>query len=402
MIAHIDHEKETQAKTSSAWDDILNFQNQLSDEEQILQSSVKSYCRDKLLPRIVSDNRNENFDRSIFTEMGKLGILGSYLNGYGCAGSNFVSYGLIAREIERIDSAYRSIMSVQTSLVMLPIYKFGSEDQKQEYLPRLASGELIGCFGLTEPDAGSDPSSMKTNAVKVKGGYVINGTKTWISNAPHADVAIVWAKDESGKIKGFIIDRDSEGLSTPKIEGKLSLRASATGQIILENVFCDDSKILPNVSGLRGPFECLNSARYGISWGVLGAAEFCLETARQYALDRIMFGKPIAATQLVQSKLVDMQTEITLGLQAALRIGRLMDNQQSDANMISFIKRNNVAKSLEVARNSRDILGGNGISDEYHVMRHMVNLETVKTYEGTHDVHTLILGRNLTGIQAFK
>ena len=293
-------------------------------------------------------------------------------------------------------------MSVQTSLVMLPIYKFGSEDQKQEYLPRLASGELIGCFGLTEPDAGSDPSSMKTNAVKVKGGYVINGTKTWISNAPHADVAIVWAKDESGKIKGFIVDRDSEGLSTPKIEGKLSLRASATGQIILENVFCDDSKILPNVSGLRGPFECLNSARYGISWGVLGAAEFCLETARQYALDRIMFGKPIAATQLVQSKLVDMQTEITLGLQAALRIGRLMDNQQSDANMISFIKRNNVAKSLEVARNSRDILGGNGISDEYHVMRHMVNLETVKTYEGTHDVHTLILGRNLTGIQAFK
>ena len=401
MVINI-HEKETQAKTSSTWDDILNFQNQLSDEEQILQSSVKSYCRDKLLPRIVSDNRNENFDRSIFTEMGKLGILGSYLNGYGCAGSNFVSYGLIAREIERIDSAYRSIMSVQTSLVMLPIYKFGSEDQKQEYLPRLASGELIGCFGLTEPDAGSDPSSMKTNAVKVKGGYLINGTKTWISNAPHADVAIVWAKDESGKIKGFIIDRDSEGLSTPKIEGKLSLRASATGQIILENVFCDDSKILPNVSGLRGPFECLNSARYGISWGVLGAAEFCLETARQYALDRIMFGKPIAATQLVQSKLVDMQTEITLGLQAALRIGRLMDNQQSDANMISFIKRNNVAKSLEVARNSRDILGGNGISDEYHVMRHMVNLETVKTYEGTHDVHTLILGRNLTGIQAFK
>ena len=401
MVINI-HKKETQAKTSSAWDDILNFQNQLSDEEQILQSSVKSYCRDKLLPRIVNDNRNENFDRSIFTEMGKLGILGSYLNGYGCAGSNFVSYGLIAREIERIDSAYRSIMSVQTSLVMLPIYKFGSEDQKQEYLPRLASGELIGCFGLTEPDAGSDPSSMKTNAVKVKGGYLINGTKTWISNAPHADVAIVWAKDESGKIKGFIIDRDSEGLSTPKIEGKLSLRASATGQIILENVFCDDSKILPNVSGLRGPFECLNSARYGISWGVLGAAEFCLETARQYALDRIMFGKPIAATQLVQSKLVDMQTEITLGLQAALRIGRLMDNQQSDANMISFIKRNNVAKSLEVARNSRDILGGNGISDEYHVMRHMVNLETVKTYEGTHDVHTLILGRNLTGIQAFK
>ena len=401
MVINI-HKKETQAKTSSAWDDILNFQNQLSDEEQILQSSVKSYCRDKLLPRIVSDNRNENFDRSIFTEMGKLGILGSYLNGYGCAGSNFVSYGLIAREIERIDSAYRSIMSVQTSLVMLPIYKFGSEVQKQEYLPRLASGELIGCFGLTEPDAGSDPSSMKTNAVKVKGGYVINGTKTWISNAPHADVAIVWAKDESGKIKGFIIDRNSEGLSTPKIEGKLSLRASATGQIILENVFCDDSKILPNVSGLRGPFECLNSARYGISWGVLGAAEFCLETARQYALDRIMFGKPIAATQLVQSKLVDMQTEITLGLQAVLRIGRLMDNQQSDANMISFIKRNNVAKSLEVARNSRDILGGNGISDEYHVMRHMVNLETVKTYEGTHDVHTLILGRNLTGIQAFK
>ena len=294
------------------------------------------------------------------------------------------------------------MMSVQSSLVMLPIYKFGSEEQKQKYLPKLAKGELLGSFGLTEPDAGSDPGSMKTKAKKVEGGYVLNGTKTWISNSPFADVIILWAKDDDEKIRGFIIDRESKGLSTPKIEGKMSLRASSTGEIVLEDAFCSEDNLLPNVTGLKGPFECLNSARYGISWGVLGAAEFCFSTARQYALDRVVFGKPIAATQLVQSKLVDMQTEIALGLQAALRVGRLMDESEADTNMVSLIKRNNASKALEIARNARDILGGNGISDEYHVIRHMLNLETVKTYEGTHDIHTLIMGRNLTGIQAFK
>ena len=401
MVINIQN-KETEIKSLSAWDDVLNLDDQLSAEEKILQSTVRAYCKEKLLPRIIDDNRNENFSREIFTEMGELGLLGSYLDGYGCAGSNYVSYGLITREIEKIDSAYRSIMSVQTSLVMYPIHKFGSNEQKEHYLPKLAKGELIGSFGLTEPDAGSDPGAMKTKAVKVKGGYELNGTKTWISNAPHADVIIIWAKDEENVIRGFIVDRESKGLSTPKIEGKLSLRASATGQVIMENVFCSEDKILPKTTGLSGPFQCLNSARYGISWGAIGAAEFCLATARQYALDRKMFGKPIAGTQLVQSKLVDMQTEIALGLEAALRVGRLMDKGQSDSNMVSLIKRNNVSKSLDICRNARDILGGNGISDEYHVMRHMVNLETVKTYEGTHDVHTLIMGRNLTGIQAFK
>ena len=401
MVINIQN-KETEIKSLSAWDDVLNLDDQLSAEEKILQSTVRAYCKEKLLPRIIDDNRNENFSREIFTEMGELGLLGSYLDGYGCAGSNYVSYGLITREIEKIDSAYRSIMSVQTSLVMYPIHKFGSDEQKEHYLPKLAKGELIGSFGLTEPDAGSDPGAMKTRAVKVKGGYELNGTKTWISNAPYADVIIIWAKDEENVIRGFIVDRESKGLSTPKIEGKLSLRASATGQVIMENVFCSEDKILAKTTGLSGPFQCLNSARYGISWGAIGAAEFCLATARQYALDRKMFGKPIAGTQLVQSKLVDMQTEIALGLEAALRVGRLMDKGQSDSNMVSLIKRNNVSKSLDICRNARDILGGNGISDEYHVMRHMVNLETVKTYEGTHDVHTLIMGRNLTGIQAFK
>ena len=401
MVINIQN-KETEIKSLSAWDDVLNLDDQLSAEEKILQSTVRAYCKEKLLPRIIDDNRNENFSREIFTEMGELGLLGSYLDGYGCAGSNYVSYGLITREIEKIDSAYRSIMSVQTSLVMYPIHKFGSDEQKEHYLPKLAKGELIGSFGLTEPDAGSDPGAMKTRAVKVKGGYELNGTKTWISNAPYADVIVIWAKDEENVIRGFIVDRESKGLSTPKIEGKLSLRASATGQVIMENVFCPEDKILAKTTGLSGPFQCLNSARYGISWGAIGAAEFCLATARQYALDRKMFGKPIAGTQLVQSKLVDMQTEIALGLEAALRVGRLMDKGQSDSNMVSLIKRNNVSKSLDICRNARDILGGNGISDEYHVMRHMVNLETVKTYEGTHDVHTLIMGRNLTGIQAFK
>ena len=401
MVINIEN-KESDRKSLSSWEDILISQNQLTADEQILQSSVKAFCQDKLMPRIISDNRNENFNRDILNEMGELGILGSFIEGYDCAGANYVSYGLIAREIERVDSGYRSMMSVQSSLVMLPIYKFGSEEQKQKYLPKLAKGELLGSFGLTEPDAGSDPGSMKTKAKKVEGGYVLNGTKTWISNSPFADVIILWAKDDDEKIRGFIIDRESKGLSTPKIEGKMSLRASSTGQIVLEDVFCSEDNLLPNIAGLKGPFECLNSARYGISWGVLGAAEFCFSTARQYALDRVVFGKPIAATQLVQSKLVDMQTEIALGLQAALRVGRLMDESEADTNMVSLIKRNNASKALEIARNARDILGGNGISDEYHVIRHMLNLETVKTYEGTHDIHTLIMGRNLTGIQAFK
>ena len=401
MVINIENKK-SERKSLSSWEDILISQNQLSSDEQILQSSVKAYCQDKLMPRIIGDNRNENFSKEIVKEMGDLGILGSFIQGYDCAGANYVSYGLIAREIERVDSGYRSVMSVQSSLVMLPIYKFGSEEQKQKYLPKLAKGEMVGSFGLTEPDAGSDPGSMKTRVKKVKDGYLINGTKTWISNSPFADVIIVWAKDDDEVIRGFIIDRETKGLSTPKIEGKMSLRASSTGQVVLEDVFCAEDNLLPNVTGLRGPFECLNSARYGISWGVLGAAEFCFSTARQYALDRIAFGKPIAATQLVQNKLVDMQTEIALGLQAALRVGRLMDENEVDANMISLIKRNNASKCLEIARNARDILGGNGISDEYHVIRHMLNLETVKTYEGTHDIHTLIMGRNLTGIQAFK
>ena len=400
MVINIENKK-TDRKSLSSWEDILISQNQLSADEQILQSSVKAYCQDKLMPRIISDNRDENFSREVLNEMGELGILGSFIQGYDCAGANYVSYGLIAREIERVDSGYRSIMSVQSSLVMLPIYKFGSEEQKQKYLPKLAKGEIVGSFGLTEPDAGSDPGSMKTKFKKVKDGYIINGTKTWISNSPFADVIIVWAKDDD-VIRGFIVERGTKGLSTPKIEGKMSLRSTSTGQVVLEDVFCSEDSLLPNITGLKGPFECLNSARYGISWGVLGAAEFCFLTSRQYALDRIVFGKPIAATQLVQNKLVDMQTEIALGLQAVLRVGRLMDKNEADANMVSLIKRNNASKCLEIARNARDILGGNGISDEYHVIRHMLNLETVKTYEGTHDIHTLIMGRNLTGIQAFK
>lgn len=401
MVINIEN-KNSKVNAQSSWQDVLALNEQLSSDEQITQSSVRAFCEDKLMPRIINDNRNEHFSREILYEMGEQGLLGSYLKGYGCAGANYVSYGLIAREIERVDSAYRSLMSVQTSLVMFPIFQFGTEAQKEKYLPKLASGEFIGSFGLTEPDAGSDPNAMKTRAKKVANGYQISGTKTWISNSPVADVMIVWAKDDEGIIRGFIIERNSKGLSTPKIEGKLSLRASMTGQIVMEDVFCSEEQMLPNTSGLSAPFACLNSARYGISWGALGAAEFCFETARQYSLDRMMFGKPIAATQLVQSKLVEMQTEIALGFQAALRVGRLMDSNESDANMVSLIKRNNVSKSLDVARNARDILGGNGISDEYHVMRHMVNLETVKTYEGTHDVHTLIMGRNLTGIQAFK
>ena len=401
MVINIEN-KNSKITSQNSWQDVLALNEQLSSEEQITQSSVRAFCEDKLMPRIINDNRNEHFSREILNEMGQQGLLGSYLKGYGCAGANYVSYGLIAREIERVDSAYRSLMSVQTSLVMFPIYQFGTDAQKEKYLPKLSSGEFIGSFGLTEPDAGSDPNAMKTRAKKVANGYQLSGTKTWISNSPVADIMIVWAKDDEDIIRGFILERNSKGLSTPRIEGKLSLRASTTGQIVMEDVFCSEEQVLSSASGLSAPFACLNSARYGISWGALGAAEFCFETARQYSLDRMMFGKPIAATQLVQSKLVNMQTEIALGFQASLRVGRLMDSNVSDANMVSLIKRNNVAKSLDVARNARDILGGNGISDEYHVMRHMVNLETVKTYEGTHDVHTLIMGRNLTGIQAFK
>ena len=384
------------------WQDPFLLEEQLSEDERMVRDTAKQYAQNRLLPRVRDAYRNEQTDPEIFTEMGSLGLLGPMIEGHGCAGMNYVCYGLIAREIEAVDSGYRSMMSVQSSLVMLPIHRYGSEEQKNFYLPKLAKGELMGSFGLTEPDAGSDPNSMKTTAKKVSDGYILNGTKTWISNSPVADVLIVWAKDENGKILGFIIDRGTKGLSTPKIEGKLSLRASVTGQIVLEDVLCPHEKVLPNVIGLKGPFSCLNSARYGIAWGVLGAAEFCYATARQYALDRIMFNKPIAATQLVQSKLVDMQTEIALGLQAVIKVGRLMDSGNTNTDMVSLIKRNNCSKALDIARVSRDILGGNGISDEYHVMRHMMNLETVKTYEGTHDVHTLILGKSITGIQAFK
>ena len=401
MVFNIKNNSEN-FKQEMSWDDPLISDDQITSEEKIVQTSVRNYCQDKLMPRIIEENRHEKFNPEIIKEMGELGILGPMIDGYGCAGTNYVTYGLITREIERVDSGYRSMMSVQSSLVMFPIYKYGTEDQKNFYLPKLAKGELIGSFGLTEPDAGSDPNSMKTTAKKVADGYILNGTKTWISNSPVADVLIIWAKAEDGKILGFIVDKGTKGLSTPKIEGKLSLRASITGQIVLEDVLCPHEKVLPNVIGLKGPFSCLNSARYGISWGVLGAAEFCFSTARQYALDRIMFNKPIAATQLVQSKLVDMQTEIALGLQAAIKIGRLMESGNTNSDMVSLIKRNNCAKALDIARLARDILGGNGISDEYHVMRHMMNLETVKTYEGTHDIHTLILGKSITGIQAFK
>ena len=384
------------------WEDILRLDSQLTEEERMIRDNVREYCRKSLMPRILEANRNEIFHPEIFKEMGDLGILGASIKGYGCAGVGYVSYGLITREIERIDSSYRSAFSVQSSLAMFAIYKFGSEEQKDFYLPQMAKGELIGCFGLTEPDAGSDPSSMKTCSIEKDDGYILNGSKTWITHSPIADVIIVWAKDEQGILRGFIVDRECKGLTTPKLEGKFSLRASITGQIFLDDVHVGEDKILPEVQRFKGPFSCLNMARYGIAWGALGAAEFCFSTARQYALDRIMFNKPIAATQLVQSKVVDMQTEIALGLQAAIKIGRLMESGNTNSDMVSLIKRNNCAKALDIARLARDILGGNGISDEYHVMRHMMNLETVKTYEGTHDIHTLILGKSITGIQAFK
>ena len=381
--------------------DLLLFEEQLTDEELIIQKSAREYCQSELMPRILDANRNESFDKSIYKEMGSLGFLGAPIKGYGCAGVNYVSYGLIAREIERVDSSYRSAFSVQTSLAMHAIYHFGSDEQKDFYLPQMAKGELIGCFGLTESDAGSDPASMKTSAVEKDDGYILNGSKTWITNSPIADVLVIWAKDEQGILRGFIVDRDCEGLTTPVIDGKFALRASVTGQIFLEDVYVSKEKILPDVQSFRGPFSCLNMARYGIAWGAMGAAEFCWNAALEYSLDRQQFGKPLAAKQLIQKKLADMQTEITLGLQSVLRLGRLIDEDKMKPEMISLLKRNNCQKGLDIARSSRDIHGGNGISDEYHVIRHCMNLEAVNTYEGTNDIHGLILGKSQTSIEAF-
>jgi glutaryl-CoA dehydrogenase len=383
------------------WQDPLGIDAQLTDDERMVQKTARDYAQEKLMPRIVDANRNEIFHREIMNEMGALGLLGGTLEGYGCAGINYTSYGLIAREVERADSGYRSALSVQSSLVMYPIYAFGTEEQKQKYLPKLATGEWVGCFGLTEPDGGSDPSAMKTRAVKTKGGYTLRGSKMWITNAPIADVFVVWAKDDVGDIRGFVLEKGMKGLSAPKIEGKFSLRASITGEIAMDDVFVPEENKFPDVKGLTGPFSCLNNARYGIAWGAMGAAEACWHQARQYTLDRIIFGKPLAATQLIQKKLADMQTEIALGLQGALRLGRLKDDDTCPPEAISLLKRNNCGKALDIARTARDMLGGNGISDEYHVIRHMMNLEAVNTYEGTHDIHALILGRAITGIAAF-
>jgi len=381
--------------------DILLFDDQLTEEELSIKNSARDYCQDKLMPRILKANRNEVFDKEIYQEMGHMGFLGAPIDGYGCAGVNYVAYGLIAREIERVDSSYRSAYSVQTSLAMHAIYKFGSEEQKNHYLPEMAKGNLIGCFGLTEPDAGSDPASMKTNAKKTNDGYLLNGSKTWITNSPIADVLIIWAKDEQGILRGFIVDRDSKGLTTPKLDGKFALRASVTGQIFLDDVLVGEDKILPDVQSFRGPFSCLNMARYGIAWGALGAAEFCWNASLEYAIERVQFDNPLASKQLIQKKLADMQTEITLGLQTVLRVGRLIDQNQMQPEMISLVKRNNCQKALDIARTARDIHGGNGIADEYHVIRHAMNLEAVNTYEGTSDIHALILGQNQTSIASF-
>lgn len=386
------------------WEDALGLDGLLTDDERMIRDAARSFARDRLQPRVIEAFATETTDPEIFREMGAQGLLGLTLpTQYGCAGASYVAYGLVSREVERVDSGYRSMMSVQSSLVMFPIYEYGSEDQRRKYLPKLATGEFIGCFGLTEPDAGSDPGGMRTRAVKVDGGYVINGAKTWISNAPIADVFVIWAKSEAhgDAIRGFVLEKGMKGLSAPKIENKVSLRASITGMVVMEDVFIPDDALLPDVEGLKGPFGCLNRARYGISWGALGAAEFCFAAARQYGLDRHQFGRPLAATQLYQKKLADMLTDITLGLHASLRIGRLMDEHAFAPEMISIVKRNNVGKALDIARMARDMHGGNGISGEYQVIRHMVNLETVNTYEGTHDVHALILGRAITGISAF-
>ena len=389
------------AKAVFSWEDPLLLEEQLTDDERMIRDSARAYCQDKLMPRIVQANRRETFDREIMNEMGALGFLGATLEGYGCAGVNHVSYGLIGREVERVDSGYRSALSVQSSLVMYPIHAFGSEAQRQKYLPRLATGEMIGCFGLTEPNFGSDPGGMITRAKKTDGGFLVNGAKMWITNAPLADVFLVWAKDEKDVIRGYLLEKGMKGLSAPKIEGKMSLRASVTGEVVMDNVFVPTENVLPGVSGLKGPFSCLNKARFGIAWGALGAAEFCWHAARNYTLERKQFGKPLAANQLVQIKLANMQTEITLGLHAVLRLGRLMDEGRAAPEMVSLLKRNSCGKALDIARVARDMHGGNGISDEFHVIRHVMNLETVNTYEGTHDIHGLILGRAQTGIAAF-
>ena len=395
------------SKQTFKWDDAFLFSDQLTDEERMIRDTARRFCQDKLMPRILEANRNEIFDRAIMDEMGAMGFLGSTIaEEYGGAGLNYVAYGLIAREVERVDSGYRSAMSVQSSLVMHPINAYGSEEQKQKYLPKLASGEWVGCFGLTEPNHGSDPGGMETRAKKVDGGWILQGNKMWITNSPIADVFIVWAKTyggegKDGEIRGFILEKGMKGLSAPKIEGKFSLRASSTGEIVMNEVFAPDEALLPNVAGLKGPFGCLNKARYGIAWGALGAAEFCWHAARQYTLDRPQFGRPLAANQIIQLKLANMMTEITLGLQGVLRVGRLMDEDKVTPEMISLVKRNSCGKALEIARHARDMHGANGISDEYHVIRHVMNLESVNTYEGTNDVHALILGRAQTGIQAF-
>jgi glutaryl-CoA dehydrogenase len=396
-------------KPSFAWNDPFLLTEQLSDDERAIAEAAHQFCQDKLQTRVLQAARHEHFDREIMNEFGTLGLLGCTIEGYGCAGLNYVSYGLVAREVERVDSGYRSAMSVQSSLVMHPIHAYGSEAQRQKYLPKLATGEWVGCFGLTEPNHGSDPASMLSRARPVDGGYILKGNKMWITNSPIADVFVVWAKvtDPDGQtggqeaIRGFILEKGMAGLSAPKIEGKMSLRASITGEIVMDNVFVPESQLLPNVNGLKGPFGCLNKARYGIAWGALGAAEDCWHRARQYTLDRQQFGRPLAQNQLIQKKLADMQTEITIGLQACLRVGRLMDEGKAAPEMVSLIKRNSCGKALDIARMARDMHGGNGIHDEYHVIRHMINLETVNTYEGTHDVHALILGRAQTGLQAF-
>ncbi|GMV33626.1 MAG: acyl-CoA dehydrogenase [Chloroflexi bacterium] len=398
------------SKPTFKWDDPFLLDDQLTGEERMIRDAARKYCQDKLMPRVLEANRKEIFHREIMNEMGAMGFLGSTIpEEYGGAGLNHVAYGLIAREVERVDSGYRSAMSVQSSLVMYPIFTYGTEEQRKKYLPKLASGEWVGCFGLTEPNHGSDPASMETKAKKADGGYILHGNKMWITNSPIADVFVVWAKlsaEDSGRsqgeIRGFILEKGMKGLSAPKIEGKFSLRASATGEIVMDEVFVPGENLLPNVSGLKGPFGCLNKARYGIAWGALGAAEFCWHAARQYTLDRPQFGRPLAANQLIQLKLANMMTEITLGLQGALRVGRLIDEDKAAPEMISLVKRNSCGKALEIARHARDMHGGNGVSDEFHVIRHMMNLEAVNTYEGTHDVHALILGRAQTGIQAFS
>ena len=391
----------TQQRAAFDWQDPLQLGLLLSEDDRLIQSSARAYCQEQLLPRIREANRHEKFDRAIMTEMGKLGLLGATLEGYGCAGASYTAYGLIAREVERVDSSYRSAMSVQSSLVMYPIYAFGSDEQKNKWLPGMAKGELVGCFGLTEADGGSDPGAMRTRARRNGKNWVLNGSKMWITNSPIADVCLVWAKDDEGEIRGYLVERDRNGLTTPKIEGKFSLRASVTGEIALQDVEIPEENMLPHVKGLKGPFSCLNMARYGISWGVLGAAEFCWHTARDYVMDRKVFGRPLGAAQLIQKRLAEMQTEITLGLSAAQQLGQLMDRGIVMPEAISLLKRNNCGKALAIARDARDILGGNGISDEYGVIRHVMNLEAVNTYEGTHDIHALILGRAMTGIAAF-